>query len=99
MGDMILVEGLPVGSILGFAWNLLGTQKNTTPIAPLTLILLSSIVSASFQYVGFMLTYLLHTSHAAKVKTPLHLLFTQTSSTFAHLFLLVNWCRTDLWPA
>ncbi|CAO3582069.1 unnamed protein product [Absidia cylindrospora] len=46
MGDMILVEGLPVGSILGFAWNLL--------------------VSASFQFVGFMLTYLLHTSHAAK---------------------------------
>ncbi|KAI8344654.1 hypothetical protein BC941DRAFT_409256 [Chlamydoabsidia padenii] len=46
MGDIILVEGLPVGSILGFAWNLL--------------------VSASFQYVGFMLTYLLHTSHAAK---------------------------------
>jgi hypothetical protein len=69
MGDMILVEGLPVGSILGFAWNLLGTQKNTTPFTPPTLILLLSlIVSASFQYVGFMLTYLLHTSHAAKVK-------------------------------
>ncbi|KAI8084585.1 metal homeostatis protein bsd2 [Halteromyces radiatus] len=46
MGDVILVEGLPVGSLLGFAWNLL--------------------VSASFQFVGFMLTYLLHTSHAAK---------------------------------
>ncbi|CAO3622542.1 unnamed protein product [Cunninghamella echinulata] len=46
MGDIILVEGLPVGSILGFAWNLL--------------------VSASFQFVGFMLTYLLHTSHASK---------------------------------
>ncbi|KAI8331862.1 hypothetical protein BC941DRAFT_359805 [Chlamydoabsidia padenii] len=46
MGDVILVEGLPVGSILAFAWNLL--------------------VSASFQFVGFMLTFLLHTSHAAK---------------------------------
>ncbi|SAL95480.1 hypothetical protein [Absidia glauca] len=46
LGDVILVEGLPVGSILAFAWNLL--------------------VSASFQFVGFMLTFLLHTSHAAK---------------------------------
>ncbi|CAO0789939.1 unnamed protein product [Mucor circinelloides] len=46
MGDMILVEGLPVGSIFSFLWNLM--------------------VSASFQLVGFMLTYLLHTTHAAK---------------------------------
>ncbi|ORX61868.1 hypothetical protein DM01DRAFT_1331336 [Hesseltinella vesiculosa] len=46
MGDVVLVEGLPVGSVLAFAWNLL--------------------VSSSFQFVGFMLTYLLHTSHAAK---------------------------------
>ncbi|KAI7872708.1 hypothetical protein BDF14DRAFT_1748070 [Spinellus fusiger] len=46
MGDYVLVEGMPVGSLLGFVWNLL--------------------VSASFQFVGFMLTYLLHTSHAAK---------------------------------
>ncbi|CDS10187.1 hypothetical protein LRAMOSA02863 [Lichtheimia ramosa] len=46
MDDMILVEGMPVGSLFGFAWNLL--------------------VSASFQFVGFLLTYLLHTSHAAK---------------------------------
>ncbi|OAD06288.1 hypothetical protein MUCCIDRAFT_159962 [Mucor lusitanicus CBS 277.49] len=46
MGDMILVEGLPVGSIFSFMWNLM--------------------VSASFQLVGFMLTYLLHTTHAAK---------------------------------
>ncbi|KAI8376285.1 uncharacterized protein BYT42DRAFT_517130 [Radiomyces spectabilis] len=46
MGDMIFVEGMPVGNMLSFAWNLL--------------------VSASFQFVGFMLTYLLHTSHAAK---------------------------------
>ncbi|KAF7722053.1 hypothetical protein EC973_003735 [Apophysomyces ossiformis] len=46
MGDIILVEGLPVGHLFNFFWNLL--------------------VSASFQFVGFMLTYLLHTSHAAK---------------------------------
>ncbi|KAI8088635.1 uncharacterized protein BX664DRAFT_330980 [Halteromyces radiatus] len=46
MGDMILVEGLPVGSIFVFFWNLL--------------------VSASFQFIGFILTHLLHTSHAGK---------------------------------
>ncbi|KAG2221052.1 hypothetical protein INT45_009710, partial [Circinella minor] len=46
MGDIILVESMPVGNLFNFAWNLL--------------------VSASFQFVGFMLTYLLHTSHAAK---------------------------------
>jgi hypothetical protein len=46
MGDMILVEGLPVGNIFSFLWNM--------------------TVSASFQFVGFMLTYLLHTTHAAK---------------------------------
>lgn len=46
MGDMVLVEGMPVGGIFAFFWNLL--------------------ISASFQFVGFMLTYLLHTSHASK---------------------------------
>ncbi|KAG2199598.1 hypothetical protein INT46_002439 [Mucor plumbeus] len=46
MGDIVLVEGMPVGSIFAFFWNLL--------------------ISASFQFVGFMLTYLLHTSHASK---------------------------------
>ncbi|KAI9471009.1 MAG: metal homeostatis protein bsd2 [Benjaminiella poitrasii] len=46
MGDMILVEGLPVGNLFSFLWNMM--------------------VSASFQLVGFMLTYLLHTTHAAK---------------------------------
>ncbi|ORY93434.1 hypothetical protein BCR43DRAFT_444987, partial [Syncephalastrum racemosum] len=44
MGDIILVEGMPVGNLFNYAWNLLG----------------------NFQFVGFMLTYLLHTSHAAK---------------------------------
>ncbi len=43
--DLIL-EGLPIGNLFGFAWNLL--------------------VSSSFQFVGFLLTYLLHTTHAAK---------------------------------
>ncbi|KAI8367348.1 hypothetical protein EDC96DRAFT_506505 [Choanephora cucurbitarum] len=46
MGDIVLVEGMPVGNIFSFFWNLL--------------------ISASFQFVGFMLTYLLHTSHASK---------------------------------
>ncbi|WAQ92469.1 hypothetical protein PtA15_16A377 [Puccinia triticina] len=44
--DDVLVDGLPVGNLFGFAWNLL--------------------VSMSFQFIGFLLTYLLHTSHAAK---------------------------------
>jgi hypothetical protein len=44
--DEIFIDGLPVGNIVNFIWNLL--------------------VSASFQFVGFILTYLLHTSHAAK---------------------------------
>ncbi|KAI8092288.1 uncharacterized protein B0P05DRAFT_525665 [Gilbertella persicaria] len=46
MGDIVLVEGMPVGNIFSFFWNLM--------------------ISASFQFVGFMLTYLLHTSHASK---------------------------------
>ncbi|KAI7857421.1 hypothetical protein BDC45DRAFT_435687, partial [Circinella umbellata] len=46
LGDLILIEGLPAGNILHFAWNL--------------------IISASFQFIGFMLTYLFHTTHAGK---------------------------------
>jgi hypothetical protein len=44
--DEVFVDGLPVGNIVNFIWNLM--------------------VSASFQFVGFLLTYILHTSHAAK---------------------------------
>ncbi|KAJ8296834.1 Metal homeostatis protein BSD2 [Rhodotorula toruloides] len=44
--DDICVDGLPVGNLFSFAWNLL--------------------VSMSFQFVGFLLTYILHTTHAAK---------------------------------
>ncbi|CCH41701.1 SSWI/SNF chromatin-remodeling complex subunit [Wickerhamomyces ciferrii] len=44
--DEIFVDGLPVGNIVNFLWNLM--------------------VSTSFQFVGFLLTYILHTSHAAK---------------------------------
>ncbi|ANB12398.1 Bsd2p [Sugiyamaella lignohabitans] len=44
--DELFIEGLPVGSPVNFAWNM--------------------IVSSAFQFVGFFLTYLLHTSHAAK---------------------------------
>ena len=42
----LIVEGLAVGNLFGFAWNLL--------------------VSMTFQFVGFLLTYLLHTTHAAR---------------------------------
>ncbi|AET41108.1 Bsd2p Ecym_7264 [Eremothecium cymbalariae DBVPG len=42
----ICIDGLPVGNIVNFLWNL--------------------IISVSFQFVGFLLTYILHTSHAAK---------------------------------
>lgn len=45
-GDGVFVDGLPVGNIVNFVWNLM--------------------VSSAFQFVGFLLTYLLHTSHAAK---------------------------------
>ncbi|KAG0049525.1 hypothetical protein BGZ83_005711 [Gryganskiella cystojenkinii] len=44
--DELLIEGLPVGGMFGFMWNV--------------------IISMSFQFVGFFLTYLLHTSHATK---------------------------------
>ncbi|KAI1314985.1 hypothetical protein EDD11_001421 [Mortierella claussenii] len=44
--DEVLVDGLPVGGLVGFMWNM--------------------ITSMSFQFVGFFLTYLLHTSHATK---------------------------------
>lgn len=42
----MIIDGLPIGSVFAFLWNLL--------------------VSVSFQFVGFLLTYLLHTSHASK---------------------------------
>ncbi|EPQ26021.1 uncharacterized protein PFL1_06474 [Pseudozyma flocculosa PF-1] len=42
----LIIEGLPVGNVFGFAWNMM--------------------VSMTFQFVGFLLTYLLHTSHAAR---------------------------------
>ncbi|KAF8939567.1 hypothetical protein BGZ58_009355 [Dissophora ornata] len=44
--DDVLVDGLPVGGLFGFVWNM--------------------IFSMSFQFIGFFLTYLLHTSHATK---------------------------------
>lgn len=44
--DEVFVDGLPVGNIVNFLWNLM--------------------VSSTFQFVGFLLTYVLHTSHAAK---------------------------------
>ncbi|ORY82449.1 hypothetical protein BCR37DRAFT_392668 [Protomyces lactucae-debilis] len=44
--DEIFIDGLAVGHIFGFVWNML--------------------VSVSFQFIGFLLTYVLHTTHAAK---------------------------------
>lgn len=44
--EEVFVEGLPVGNIANFIWNIL--------------------VSSAFQFVGFVLCYLLHTSHASK---------------------------------
>ncbi|KAG0285595.1 hypothetical protein BGZ96_010179 [Linnemannia gamsii] len=45
-GDEILVDGLPVGNIFQFLWNI--------------------TVAGSFQFLGVLLTYLLHNSHASK---------------------------------
>ncbi|KAK4684484.1 hypothetical protein P7C73_g5694, partial [Tremellales sp. Uapishka_1] len=45
-GDEILIDGMPVGNVFGFCWNL--------------------VVSVSFQFIGFLLTYVLHTTHSAK---------------------------------
>lgn len=44
--DDVYVDGLAVGHIFGFVWNM--------------------VVSMSFQFVGFLLTYILHTTHASK---------------------------------
>ncbi|KAG4302615.1 hypothetical protein PCANB_001233 [Pneumocystis canis] len=44
--DDVFIDGLPVGGIFGFLWNML--------------------ISFSFQFIGFLLTYLLHTTYAAK---------------------------------
>ncbi|CCJ28584.1 unnamed protein product [Pneumocystis jirovecii] len=44
--DEVFINGLPVGNIFGFLWNML--------------------ISFSFQFIGFLLTYLLHTTYAAK---------------------------------
>lgn len=44
--DEVFVDGLPVGNIANYVWNVL--------------------VLVAFQFVGFVLCYLLHTSHAAK---------------------------------
>lgn len=44
--DDVYIDGLAVGYVIGFIWNML--------------------VSMSFQFVGFLLTYILHTTHASK---------------------------------
>lgn len=47
--DEVFVQGLPVGNLANFVWNVL--------------------VTVAFQLIGFILCYLLHTSHAAKQGT------------------------------
>ncbi|SGZ51855.1 CIC11C00000005219 [Sungouiella intermedia] len=47
--DEVFVQGLPVGNVANFVWNVL--------------------VTVAFQLIGFILCYLLHTSHAAKQGT------------------------------
>lgn len=44
--DEVFVDGLPVGNIVSFIWNM--------------------TVSICFEFIGFVITYLLHTSHASK---------------------------------
>lgn len=44
--DDVFIDGLPVGNIFSFLWNML--------------------ISVSFQFIGFLFTYLLHTTHASK---------------------------------
>ncbi|KAF9907552.1 hypothetical protein EC991_010848 [Linnemannia zychae] len=45
-GDVILVDGLPVGNIFQFLWNI--------------------AVAICFQFLGVLLTYILHNSHASR---------------------------------
>lgn len=44
--DGICIDGLPVGTLMNFFWNM--------------------VISICFQFVGFLMTYILHTSHAAR---------------------------------
>jgi len=85
-GDEILVDGIPVGNLFQFAWNVVGkTEIYATEIerdmliydpllisASITQIpyfyLSPPIVAVSFQFLGVLLTYLLHNSHASKVE-------------------------------
>lgn len=58
--EEILVEGLPVGSSFSFIWNMMSNNCLIGANYP------NGVVSMTFQFIGFLLTYLLHTSHAAK---------------------------------
>lgn len=59
-GDEILIDGMPTGNFFGFVWNSTCHYRHSAFADPLV------IVSASFQFVGFLLTYVLHTTHSAK---------------------------------
>lgn len=74
--DEVFVQGLPVGNVANFIWNLL--------------------VTVAFQLVGFVLCYLLHTSHAAKHGTRSGLGI--TFILFGHGQLPTNSGRSDKIP-
>lgn len=74
--DEVFIQGLPVGNVANFIWNLL--------------------VTVAFQLVGFVLCYLLHTSHAAKHGTRSGLGI--TFILFGHSQLPTNSGRSDKIP-
>lgn len=62
--DEVLVEGLPIGNIFAFAWNLL--------------------VSMSFQFVGFLLTYVSFNTHSMPPHTQLDIMNSHDSIQLLH---------------
>lgn len=61
--DEVFIDGLPVGSVFAFVWNALSMFYLDSKMINVADCI---AVSMSFQLVGFLLTYLLHTTHAAK---------------------------------
>lgn len=66
----LIEDGMLLGTIFGFVWNL--------------------FVSASFQFVGFILTFLLHTTHAAKLGSRMGLGITLAQYASTLLFRLAE---------
>ncbi|KAF9977501.1 hypothetical protein BGZ65_007366 [Modicella reniformis] len=71
MDDEVLVDGLHVGGFVGFIWNMISSfplswMHSSCNSNNINKIWSSPETDMSFQFVGFFLTYLLHTSHATK---------------------------------